>query len=147
MKRSRKHKWLRYNVHQLLRSLETPLTSLGKHSHLGVTVHYIDELWVLHSHALTVMKTKDRHFAETCLVCMLHSSGTFPIKSAHLARIVQEIRLLMGDICRSNASPASHTLSSALSQCLCRTVCLTVSWPNAEKLSTTSNTVQHVLLN
>lgn len=41
-------------------------TSLGNHNYLGVTVHYIDEQWELHSHALTVMKTEDRHFAETC---------------------------------------------------------------------------------
>lgn len=41
-------------------------TSLGNHNYLGVTVHYIDDQWELHSHALTVMKTDERHFAETC---------------------------------------------------------------------------------
>lgn len=41
-------------------------TSLGNHNYLGVTVHYIDENWELHSHALAVMKTADRHYAETC---------------------------------------------------------------------------------
>lgn len=41
-------------------------TSLGNHNYLGVTVHYIDEHWKLRSHALTVMKTEERHYAETC---------------------------------------------------------------------------------
>uniref|UniRef100_A0A3Q3NKF3 Uncharacterized protein n=1 Tax=Labrus bergylta TaxID=56723 RepID=A0A3Q3NKF3_9LABR len=40
--------------------------SLGNHNYLGVTVHFIDEQWELHSHALTVMKTEEGHFAETC---------------------------------------------------------------------------------
>lgn len=41
-------------------------TSLGNESYLGVTGHYIDEQWQLHSHALTVMKTEERHHAATC---------------------------------------------------------------------------------
>ncbi|XP_062854826.1 E3 SUMO-protein ligase ZBED1-like [Trichomycterus rosablanca] len=41
-------------------------TSLGNDSYLGVTGHYIDEQWQLHSHALTVMKTEERHHAATC---------------------------------------------------------------------------------
>ncbi|XP_031723827.1 zinc finger BED domain-containing protein 1-like [Anarrhichthys ocellatus] len=47
-------------------------TSLGNHNHLGVTVHYIDEQWELQSHALTVMKTEDGHFAETCAEHFIH---------------------------------------------------------------------------
>ncbi|KAF0044778.1 hypothetical protein F2P81_003936 [Scophthalmus maximus] len=41
-------------------------TSLGNHNYLGVTAHHIDEKWALHSHALPVMKTDERHYAETC---------------------------------------------------------------------------------
>lgn len=41
-------------------------TSLGNHNYLRVTVHYIDEMWMLHSHALSVIKTEERHYAETC---------------------------------------------------------------------------------
>lgn len=41
-------------------------TSLGNHNYLEVKVHYIDEKWVLHSHALSVMKTEERHYAEIC---------------------------------------------------------------------------------
>ncbi|XP_068577816.1 E3 SUMO-protein ligase ZBED1-like [Cebidichthys violaceus] len=47
-------------------------TSLGNQNYLGVTVHYIDEQWELHSHALTVMQTEDRHFAETCAEHFIH---------------------------------------------------------------------------
>uniref|UniRef100_A0A3B3QSC0 HAT C-terminal dimerisation domain-containing protein n=1 Tax=Paramormyrops kingsleyae TaxID=1676925 RepID=A0A3B3QSC0_9TELE len=39
-------------------------TSLGNDNYLGVTVHYIDELWELHSHALTVLKIEERHFIQ-----------------------------------------------------------------------------------
>lgn len=39
-------------------------TSLGNHSYLGVTAHYFDIKWELKSHALTVMKTEERHFAD-----------------------------------------------------------------------------------
>nr|XP_054591163.1 E3 SUMO-protein ligase ZBED1-like [Nothobranchius furzeri] len=41
-------------------------TSLSNHSYLGVTAHYFTSNWELRSHALTVMKTEDRHFADTC---------------------------------------------------------------------------------
>ena len=41
-------------------------TSLGNHNYLGVTVHYIDEEWKLRSHALGVMKTNERHYADAC---------------------------------------------------------------------------------
>lgn len=30
-------------------------TSFGNHNYLGVTMHYTDEKWVVHSHALSVM--------------------------------------------------------------------------------------------
>ncbi|XP_053179676.1 E3 SUMO-protein ligase ZBED1-like [Scomber japonicus] len=40
-------------------------TSLGNHSYLGVTAHYFDSKWVLKSHVLTVMKTEERHLANT----------------------------------------------------------------------------------
>ena len=51
-------------------------TSLGNHNYLGVTVPYIDEQWALHSHALTVMKTEERHYVET-FVLHLTLTGTF----------------------------------------------------------------------
>ncbi|XP_046907209.1 E3 SUMO-protein ligase ZBED1-like [Hypomesus transpacificus] len=38
-------------------------TSLSNHNYLGVTAHYFDPQWKLQSHALTVLKTEDRHFA------------------------------------------------------------------------------------
>lgn len=41
-------------------------TSVGNDSYLGVTGHYIDKQWQLHSHALTVMKTEKRHHAQGC---------------------------------------------------------------------------------
>ncbi|KAF0023055.1 hypothetical protein F2P81_023685 [Scophthalmus maximus] len=41
-------------------------TSVGNHSYLGATPHYIDEQWKLHSRALTVMKTEERHHAVVC---------------------------------------------------------------------------------
>ncbi|KAK7913166.1 hypothetical protein WMY93_013377 [Mugilogobius chulae] len=47
-------------------------TSLGNHNFLGVTAHYIDEQWQLRSHALCVMKTEERHYAETCAEHFIH---------------------------------------------------------------------------
>lgn len=41
-------------------------TSLSNHSYLGVTAHYFDAHWKLQSHALTVMKTEERHYADVC---------------------------------------------------------------------------------
>ncbi|KAF1384029.1 hypothetical protein PFLUV_G00137990 [Perca fluviatilis] len=41
-------------------------TSVNNDNYLGVTVHLIDASWELHSFALGVMKTEERHFAEAC---------------------------------------------------------------------------------
>ncbi|KAL7861685.1 hypothetical protein SRHO_G00131260 [Serrasalmus rhombeus] len=41
--------------------------SLGKDSYLGVTGHYTDEQWQLHSHTLTVMEPEERHHAAMCV--------------------------------------------------------------------------------
>ncbi|XP_060792633.1 E3 SUMO-protein ligase ZBED1-like [Neoarius graeffei] len=40
-------------------------TSLSNENYLGVTAHYFTPQWELQSHALTVMKTEERHFADT----------------------------------------------------------------------------------
>lgn len=40
-------------------------TSLSNENYLGVTAHYFTPQWELKSHALTVMKTEERHFADT----------------------------------------------------------------------------------
>ncbi|XP_038149644.1 E3 SUMO-protein ligase ZBED1-like [Cyprinodon tularosa] len=39
-------------------------TSISNHNYLGVTAHYFDPQWKLQSHALTVVKTEERHFAD-----------------------------------------------------------------------------------
>ena len=41
-------------------------TSVSNHNYLGVTAHLIDENWELHSFALGVLKTEQRHFANAC---------------------------------------------------------------------------------
>ncbi|XP_078111814.1 E3 SUMO-protein ligase ZBED1-like [Sander vitreus] len=41
-------------------------TSVSNHNYLEVTAHYIDSGWTLHSFALTVRHTEERHNAETC---------------------------------------------------------------------------------
>lgn len=41
-------------------------TSLSNDSYLGFTAHYFDTHWNLRSHALTVMKTDERHYADVC---------------------------------------------------------------------------------
>ncbi|XP_063765784.1 E3 SUMO-protein ligase ZBED1-like [Eleginops maclovinus] len=41
-------------------------TSVSNHNYLGVTAHLIDDKWELHSFALGVGKTEERHFAEAC---------------------------------------------------------------------------------
>ncbi|KAM3850330.1 E3 SUMO-protein ligase ZBED1-like, partial [Diretmus argenteus] len=54
-------------------------TSLSNHSYLGVTAHYFDEEWGLKSQALTVMKTEERHFADTCAEHFMHVAGEWDI--------------------------------------------------------------------
>ena len=39
-------------------------TSLSTHHYLGVTAHYLGPRWELRSHALTVVKTEERHSAD-----------------------------------------------------------------------------------
>lgn len=39
-------------------------TSISNDNYLGVTAHYFDPQWELQSHALAVMKTEERHFAD-----------------------------------------------------------------------------------
>ncbi|XP_038127686.1 E3 SUMO-protein ligase ZBED1-like [Cyprinodon tularosa] len=39
-------------------------TSISNHNYLGFTAHYFDPQWKLQSHALTVVKTEERHFAD-----------------------------------------------------------------------------------
>ncbi|XP_063049691.1 E3 SUMO-protein ligase ZBED1-like [Engraulis encrasicolus] len=39
-------------------------TSVSNDNYLGVTAHYFTRQWELQSHALTVMKTEERHFAD-----------------------------------------------------------------------------------
>lgn len=41
-------------------------TSLRNDRYLGVTAQYFDTHWNLRSHALTVMKTDERHYADVC---------------------------------------------------------------------------------
>ncbi|KAL7389051.1 hypothetical protein ABVT39_025546 [Epinephelus coioides] len=41
-------------------------TSVNNQNYLGVTGHLIDDKWQLHSFALGVVKTEERHFADAC---------------------------------------------------------------------------------
>nr|XP_047125130.1 E3 SUMO-protein ligase ZBED1-like [Hydra vulgaris] len=75
-------------------------TSLGNHNYLGVTVHYIDEQWKLHSHALTVMKTQERHFAETCAEHFIHVAQQWDI--------LNKVSTLSTDCARNIVAAARH---------------------------------------
>lgn len=41
-------------------------TSLSNDTYLGITAHFVDKEWKLHSFALTVSKTEERQYAEAC---------------------------------------------------------------------------------
>ena len=41
-------------------------TSIANESFLGVTCHTIDSSWVIHSFALTVFHTEERHYSDVC---------------------------------------------------------------------------------
>lgn len=56
-------------------------TSLGNHNYLGVTAHYFNPQWELTSHALTVMKTEERHFADTCAEHFMHVAEQWDIEN------------------------------------------------------------------
>lgn len=75
-------------------------TSLGNHNYLGVTVHYIDEQWELHSHALTVMKTQERHFAETCAEHFIHVAQQWDVSN--------KVSTLSTDSARNMIAAARH---------------------------------------
>ncbi|XP_013889025.1 zinc finger BED domain-containing protein 1 [Austrofundulus limnaeus] len=75
-------------------------TSLGNHNYLGVTVHFIDEQWKLQSHALTVMKTGERHFAETC--------AEHFINVAQQWNITNKVSTLSTDSARNMVAAARH---------------------------------------
>nr|XP_047126356.1 E3 SUMO-protein ligase ZBED1-like [Hydra vulgaris] len=75
-------------------------TSLGNHNYLGVTVHYIDEQWKLHSRALTVMKTQERYFAETCAEHFIHVAQQWDI--------LNKVSTLSTDCARNIVAAARH---------------------------------------
>nr|XP_047142911.1 E3 SUMO-protein ligase ZBED1-like [Hydra vulgaris] len=75
-------------------------TLLGNHNYLGVTVHYIDEQWKLHSHAMTVMKTQERHFAETCAEHFIHVAQQWDI--------LNKVSTLSTDCARNIVAAARH---------------------------------------
>uniref|UniRef100_A0AAV2KNS0 Uncharacterized protein n=1 Tax=Knipowitschia caucasica TaxID=637954 RepID=A0AAV2KNS0_KNICA len=54
-------------------------TSVNNDNYLGVTVHFIDASWELHSFALGVMKTEERHFAEACARQFLYVANQWKI--------------------------------------------------------------------
>uniref|UniRef100_A0A8C1D0C7 Uncharacterized protein n=2 Tax=Cyprinus carpio TaxID=7962 RepID=A0A8C1D0C7_CYPCA len=41
-------------------------TSVSNDNYLGITAHFVDKEWKLHSFALTVSKTEERQYAEAC---------------------------------------------------------------------------------
>ena len=41
-------------------------TSVSYHNYIGITAHLMDDNWQLHSFALGVVKTEERHLAEAC---------------------------------------------------------------------------------
>lgn len=53
-------------------SYHLSISSLKYHLNAMHTVDASDSKWELHSHALAVMKTKERHFAETCAEHFIH---------------------------------------------------------------------------
>lgn len=55
-------------------------TSLSNHNYLGVTAHYFNPQWELQSHALTVMKTEERHFANACAEHFVHVARQWNIE-------------------------------------------------------------------
>ena len=56
-------------------------TSVGNHSYLGVTGHFIDGEWNLNSFALTVMKSETRHFADKCAEQFLKVANDWGIEN------------------------------------------------------------------
>lgn len=148
MKRRGLKKRQLYNVHLLLLSLGTT----GHHSVTIITSElqsYIDEKWSLHSHALSVMKTEERHFAETC--------------AEHFTEVLQQWNLsdkvtTLGTDSAPNMITATRQLPFDHVPCFVHSLqhCVTVSLhnsafdnvlPKCRNLWGTSNTVQQVQQN
>lgn len=56
-------------------------TSVGQHNYLGTTAHLIDKNWHMHSFALTVLKSEERHFAEACAEQFIQVAKEWEIES------------------------------------------------------------------
>ena len=73
-------------------------TSLGNDNYLGVTAHYFDSDWVLRSHALCVMKTEDRHFADTVAEHFRQVAGTWDIESKVVSLTTDSARHMIAGV-------------------------------------------------
>ncbi|KAK7164986.1 hypothetical protein R3I94_003387 [Phoxinus phoxinus] len=56
-------------------------TSVSQHNYLGTTAHLIDKDWHMHSFALTVLKSEERHFAEACAEQFMQVAKEWEIES------------------------------------------------------------------
>ncbi|KAL4008846.1 hypothetical protein ACER0C_002698 [Sarotherodon galilaeus] len=84
---------------------------LSNHSYLGVTAHYFSPEWELHSHALTVMKMEERHFADTCAEHFMQVARQWGIE--------HKVSTLTTDSARNMVAAARQlpTFNSALAKC------------------------------
>lgn len=90
-------------------------TSLGNHNYFGVTVHYIDGQWELHSHALTVMKTQERHFAETSAEHFIHVAQQWNVSNKVGTLSTDSVRDM---IAAAKHLPFEHVPCVATQQCV-----------------------------
>jgi len=75
-------------------------TSLSNHNYLGIIVPTWNQQWELHSHALTVMKTVERHYAEMC--------AEHFIQVAQQRNVSNEVTSLSTDSARNMTAAARH---------------------------------------
>lgn len=55
-------------------------TSVNNNNYLSVTAHFIDKDWILQSFELTVSKTEEQHYAETCAEHFMDAANEWEIK-------------------------------------------------------------------
>ncbi|KAK0140687.1 Zinc finger BED domain-containing protein 1 [Merluccius polli] len=85
-------------------------TSLGNHNYLGVTAHYIDGEWKLRSHALTVMKTEERHHADACADDFMHVAEQWNVENKVTALCTDSARNM---IAAARQLPLDHVPCTA----------------------------------
>ncbi len=96
-------------------------TSVANQSYLGVTAHFIDHQWMLHSYALNVRHVEDRHLAENCAQHFLGVANAWSINEKVTTFATDNARNVTAAVARTpfvNVVCQAHTLQLAVNNAI-----------------------------